>query len=296
MDGGGSAGRHRGQVERGLQREPGGRRLGRGERGGGGAADDRAGHCAHRGHDGGAGLVRLVRVCRPCGSNPQTSRAERRKAATSRARRTPRRDRRFVAQCACLERLSPEKRPRLHRCLERGQRSVFVIILGGAAFVASGPVISVALKDINAGTTTNSELAARTWAVSRGVSWVGTAMLVLLLLTCVKRRKERKTNFGKQREQYGWTAAADLPRHPPDVCLLVGWCLPADYADAAAAKAPTAAVDEPAQGGDIEQAQGAAPAATGAAPAATGAAPALKHKKKKKKGGAEQSSLPPVRV
>ena len=115
-------------------------------------------------------------------------------------------------------------------------------------------------------------------------------MLVLLLLTCVKRRKERKTNFGKQREQYGWTAAADLPRRPPDVCLLVGWCLPADYADAAAAKAPTAAVDEPAQGGDIEQAQG-------AAPAATGAAPALKHKKKKKKkGGAEQSSLPPVRV
>ena len=44
-------------------------------------------------------------------------------------------------------------------------------------------------------------------------------MGVLLVMTCLGRRKEYKRDFGKKRELYGWTHAKDLPKYPPDVCL-----------------------------------------------------------------------------
>ena len=128
--------------------------------------------------------------------------------------------------CACLETMSRERRPRLSACLLRTQRSVSIVILGAAFFVASLAIIPVVTEDIAAGTTTNSVFAARLWAISRAISWVGTSMLVLLVMTFCKRRSERKNNFGKLRERYGWANAEELPSRPPDACVLCGWCLP----------------------------------------------------------------------
>ena len=133
---------------------------------------------------------------------------------------------RMIAQCACLENMSREKRPRLSACLLRTQRSVSILILGTAFFVASLAIIPVVAEDIAAGNSTNSVFAARLWAISRAVSWVGTSMLVLLIMTFFKRRSERKNNFGKLRERYGWTSAEELPSRPLDACVLCGWCLP----------------------------------------------------------------------
>ena len=133
---------------------------------------------------------------------------------------------RLIAQCACLENMSRERRPRLSACLLRTQRSVSIVILGTAFFVASFAIIPVVTEDIAAGTSTNSVFAARLWAISRAVSWVGTSMLVLLIMTFFKRRSERKNNFGKLRERYGWTSAEELPSRPLDACVLCGWCLP----------------------------------------------------------------------
>ena len=133
---------------------------------------------------------------------------------------------RMIAMCACLETMSRERRPRLSACLLRTQRSVSIVILGAAFFVASLAIIPVVTKDIEAGTTTNSVFAARLWAISRAISWVGTSMLVLLVMTFCKRRSERKNNFGKLRERYGWANAEELPSRPPDACVLCGWCLP----------------------------------------------------------------------
>lgn len=136
---------------------------------------------------------------------------------------------RFVGQCPCLAKSDETKRPRLHACLEHSQRVIGLMLVGSAAFVASGPIISVVTEDITAGTTTNSEMATRTWAISRASSWLGTSMVVLMLLTWLKRRKERKTNFGKLGATHKWTPADQLPRWPPDACLLWGWCLPQDH-------------------------------------------------------------------
>ena len=122
--------------------------------------------------------------------------------------------------------MSRERRPRLSACLLRTQRSVSIVILGAAFFVASLAIIPVVTEDIAAGTTTNSVFAARLWAISRAISWVGTSMLVLLVMTFCKRRSERKNNFGKLRERYGWANAEELPSRPPDACVLCGWCLP----------------------------------------------------------------------
>ena len=136
---------------------------------------------------------------------------------------------RFVGQCPCLAKSDEIRRPRLHACLEHSQRVIGLMLVGSAAFVASGPIISVVTEDITAGTTTNSEMATRTWAISRASSWLGTSMVVLMLMTWWKRRQERKTSFGKLGATHKWTPPGDLPRWPPDACLLWGWCLPQDH-------------------------------------------------------------------
>ena len=112
-----------------------------------------------------------------------------------------------IFQCKCSENIDEHARPKLKSCCMRLQRCGGFLAVGGAGLVATPAIYAVA-------TSEGWDLVLRTWGISRGVSFIGTANAVLLATFWLGRRRDRRKGWGKPGDRFGWTAIDQLPSSP----------------------------------------------------------------------------------